>query len=328
MTDLAPIDAAEMRPALTELRRWPDCATLWGTPSGAMIFEIDRTDGLISPGVITALDQALARAVASRSGLVLTSTHPQLFAFGAAGPFRDTIRSGNTAPSFAFLIDGQQVLMGLRGAPVPVVAAIHGAAFSGACEIALFANGLVIEETAPVGLKEIWMGLIPGWGGHCQLIRRHLAAGDPPLSAACTAFTQCARGHVATGEAEGHHARLLRPGDHTVTDRADLIPAALRRIDALAAAPRAAEIPLTLPDDTAALTAHIEALDSDLRFSPAEVTAMQALLALFTAAPGTTPAEADHMTREAHAFLPLLTPGLGPRSAHFAATGQRPPADL
>jgi hypothetical protein len=61
--------------------------------------------------------------------------------------------------------------------------------------------------------------------------------------------------------------------------------------------------------------------------APAEAEAMQSLLDVITATPGAAICESEYMAREAHAFLPLLKPRLGPRFAHLAATGQRPPRD-
>lgn len=329
MSDRAPLDAANLRDSLRPVQSWPDAGTLWDAGGGAAVFELTRPDALITPEVIRALADAEAVVANGFAGLILTSNHPALFAFGAAGPFRHTIQTGDTQPSLAFLLEGQATMQRLRDSRFPVVVAVHGLAFSGACEVALFANGLVVEESAPLALKEIWVGLIPGWGGFCQLMLRQQAAGHAALSCAHTALTLCARGHIAQGEEEGRTTNLLRPHDRTVSSRAELITSARVLLSQLPAAPLAEGI-LQLPaaSDAAQLRAHVAQLDEELHFAAVEAEAMQVLLETLTAAPGQSIPESEYMAREARAFLPLLKPSLGPRFAHLAKTGQRPPRDI
>ena len=65
---------------------------------------------------------------------------------------------------------------GLLGLPQPVVAAVHGFALGGGCELALSCDIIVADETAEFGLPETTVGLVPGCGG-TQLSVRRLGAG-------------------------------------------------------------------------------------------------------------------------------------------------------
>ncbi|HKP58723.1 MAG TPA: enoyl-CoA hydratase-related protein [Polyangiales bacterium] len=329
MSEQAPLEAANLRNVARPAREWPGVATLWDPGDGAAVFELTREDALITPEVIAALAACEPVIADGFEGLILTSNHPRLFAFGAAGPFRHTIQTGDAAPSLAFLLEGQSTLQQLRGAPFPVVAAVHGLAFSGACEIALFANGLVVEETAPIALKEIWVGLIPGWGGCCQLMLRQQAAGHDALASARIALTLCARGHIAQGEVEGRQTHLLRSHDRTVQSRAELIPSAQALVHSLAGTQPERDAVLQMPAaaEMSELKNHVAQLDEQLGFALVEAAGMQALLGVLTASSGASILESEYMAREAHAFLPLLKPSLGPRFAHLARTGQRPPRD-
>lgn len=302
---------------------------LWDTGDGVAVLELTQKDGLISPDVIAALADAHKVVSMGFDAMVLTSSDPRLLAFGAAGPFRHTIQTGDTAPSLAFLLDGQATLQALRLAPFPFVVAVHGLAFSGACEIALFANGLVAEETAPIALKEIWVGLIPGWGGTCQLMLRQQNAGADPFTAACTALNLCAHGHIARGIVEARRTNLFRKHDCTVHGRSELIPTARRLARSLIGTLESTEALLHLPPRTAvsSLEAHVDQLHAELAFAPVEAEAMRTLLDLLRTNAGSTLPETRYMAQEAHAFVPLLKPSLGPRFAHLAATGQRPPRD-
>lgn len=53
--------------------------------------------------------------------------------------------------------------------PQPVIAAVEGIALGGGFEIALAADLIVAGETAKLGLPEVSLGLIPGWGGTQRL---------------------------------------------------------------------------------------------------------------------------------------------------------------
>lgn len=53
--------------------------------------------------------------------------------------------------------------------PVPVVAAVEGMALGGGFEVALAADLVFAGESAELGLPEVSLGLIPGWGGTQRL---------------------------------------------------------------------------------------------------------------------------------------------------------------
>jgi enoyl-CoA hydratase/carnithine racemase len=60
--------------------------------------------------------------------------------------------------------------------PQPAVAAVHGFALGGGCELALSCDLVVADATAVFGLPEVTVGLVPGGGG-TQLALRRLGPG-------------------------------------------------------------------------------------------------------------------------------------------------------
>jgi enoyl-CoA hydratase/carnithine racemase len=60
--------------------------------------------------------------------------------------------------------------------PQPLIAAVHGYALGGGCELALSCDLIVADETAEFGLPEVTVGLVPGSGG-TQLALRRLGPG-------------------------------------------------------------------------------------------------------------------------------------------------------
>lgn len=64
----------------------------------------------------------------------------------------------------------------LRALPAPAIAAVHGFALGGGCELALNCDVIVADSTAVLGLPEASVGLVPGCGG-TQLAARRVGPG-------------------------------------------------------------------------------------------------------------------------------------------------------
>jgi enoyl-CoA hydratase/carnithine racemase len=64
-----------------------------------------------------------------------------------------------------WLKNGQELLNLIEGADKPFIAAINGYALGGGTELALACHMRIADETAQMGLPEIKLGIIPGFGG-------------------------------------------------------------------------------------------------------------------------------------------------------------------
>jgi enoyl-CoA hydratase len=66
---------------------------------------------------------------------------------------------------------GQFILSQIERFPKPVIAAINGFALGGGCELALACHIRIASEKAQIGLPEVSLGIIPGYGGTQRMAR-------------------------------------------------------------------------------------------------------------------------------------------------------------
>lgn len=64
---------------------------------------------------------------------------------------------------------GQAILSRLEGMSKPVIASVHGFALGGGCELALACHMRVVGVLAKMGLPEVGLGIMPGYGGTQRL---------------------------------------------------------------------------------------------------------------------------------------------------------------
>ena len=104
----------------------------------------------------------------AQGALVVTGQGEKAFISGA-----DINELASLGPAAAEDISrfGQGVVDLLEQSPKPVIAAVNGYAFGGGCELALACHMRLASENAVLGLPEVKLGIIPGYGGTQRLPR-------------------------------------------------------------------------------------------------------------------------------------------------------------
>jgi len=126
----------------------------------------------LSSQVLQDLEKALAflreRPFAEARGLILTGRGEKAFVAGADIKELSGLNA-DAALSFARL--GQKVFRLFETLPIPVVAAVNGFALGGGLELALACDFIMASDNAKLGLPEVSLGLLPGFGGCVRLAR-------------------------------------------------------------------------------------------------------------------------------------------------------------
>jgi 3-hydroxyacyl-CoA dehydrogenase/enoyl-CoA hydratase/3-hydroxybutyryl-CoA epimerase/3-hydroxyacyl-CoA dehydrogenase/enoyl-CoA hydratase/3-hydroxybutyryl-CoA epimerase/enoyl-CoA isomerase len=147
------------------------------TSDGIGILTLDQPDSranTLGQAVLGELDE-MASQLKGRSdlrGLVLRSGKPSMFIAGA-----DLKELGAMRPdpelNRRLVQHGHQILSGFEALPIPTVAAIEGACMGGGLELALSFDYRICSThpKTDIGLPEVKVGLIPGWGGTQRLSR-------------------------------------------------------------------------------------------------------------------------------------------------------------
>jgi enoyl-CoA hydratase len=136
---------------------------------GIATITIDRPKALnaLNPEVLNALLGALEKAKGSK-GAIITGAGEKAFVAGADIAELSGLNV-ETAHEAAKL--GHKVFDAIGAAPFPVIAAVNGFALGGGCELALACDFIYASEKAKLGLPEVTLGVIPGWGGTQRLSR-------------------------------------------------------------------------------------------------------------------------------------------------------------
>lgn len=100
--------------------------------------------------------------------LILTGAGEKAFVAGADIAEMSALTPGQ-AREFASL--GHMVLQSLENLAIPTIAAVNGFALGGGLELALACDLVYASENAVLGLPEVGLGVIPGFGGTQRLSR-------------------------------------------------------------------------------------------------------------------------------------------------------------
>ena len=139
---------------------------------GILVITIDR------PKVLNALNAQTVREIGeafdaarddeSVKAVILTGAGEKAF---VAGADINELAQATPMSGKATAEKGQRIFLNIERFPKPVIGAINGFALGGGCELALACHIRIASENAQLGLPEVTLGIIPGYGGTQRMAR-------------------------------------------------------------------------------------------------------------------------------------------------------------
>jgi 3-hydroxyacyl-CoA dehydrogenase len=136
-----------------------------------------------------------------------------------------------------FIALGQEAYQALKYAEVPVVAASTGVCVGGGAEVLLHCDAVQAHSESYVGLVEVGVGIVPGWGGCKEMLARLSAFGiapNGPMGAVMKAFEMIGTAQIAKSAEQARRMGFLRPDDRVSMNRDLLLADAKVRVLELA----------------------------------------------------------------------------------------------
>lgn len=138
--------------------------------NGVYTITINRPDKLnaLNSTVFNELDQALNELAGDDNlrGLIITGTGDKAFVAGADIKELSSLNPDEAEEKSEF---GQRIFSRIESLRVPVIAAVNGYALGGGLELAMACHIRIASPKAQMGLPEVSLGLIPGYGGTQRL---------------------------------------------------------------------------------------------------------------------------------------------------------------
>ena len=118
----------------------------------------------------------------------------------------------------------QDTMMRMRYSSIPTIAAPHGMALGGGCELSMHADKVVAAAETYIGLVEFGVGVIPGGGGSKEMALRAsdlFHKGDVQLNVLQEHFLTIGMAKVATSAYEAFDLGILQKGKDVVVVNKD-----------------------------------------------------------------------------------------------------------
>ena len=143
---------------------------------GTLMLKIDvpgRSMNVLNALLLADLDAAFDRLASEQTAPLLLLRSGKSSGFIAGADLQEFLAIKTPAEAEAVSARGQLIFDKLAALPMPTVAAVHGPCLGGGLELALACDYRLVFDRAntQLGLPEVELGLLPGWGGTQRLPR-------------------------------------------------------------------------------------------------------------------------------------------------------------
>ena len=309
-------------------------ASLWDIGDGVACLEFHSKLNTFDPDMLKMVGKAVA--LVPNKGFKALVIYNEASNFSAGANLGLALFAANTAmwPLVEEMVEqGQKAFLAMKRAPFPVVGAPSGMALGGGCEILLSSDAIQAHAESYIGLVEVGVGIVPGWGGSKEMLLR--LAADPkrprgPMPSVSSSFETIGTAKVAKSAFEAKEFGFLKSGDGITFNRERLLAdAKARALDLVEGyeAPEAAVLTLPGPSGAAALRLALKDLTARGLATPHDQIVAGGLVEVLTggaSADITEPvSEEDVLKLERETFMKLIkTNGTLSRMEHMIETGK------
>lgn len=309
-------------------------ASLWDIGDGVACLEFHTKLNTFDPDMLKMVGKAVA--LVPNKGFKALVIYNEGSNFSAGANLGLALFAANTAmwPLVEEMVEqGQKAFLALKRAPFPVVGAPSGMALGGGCEVLLSSDAVQAHAESYIGLVEVGVGIVPGWGGCKEMLLR--LSKDPkrprgPMPPVSSSFETIGTAKVAKSAFEAKEFGFLKAGDGITFNRERLLADAKAKALELAEgyeAPEAAELTLPGPSGAAALRLALKDLTARGLATPHDQIVAGGLVDVLTGGPGAditeTVSEEELLKLERETFMTLIkTNGTLARMEHMIETGK------
>jgi len=290
-------------------------ASVWDLGDGVLCFEVHTKLNTIDRDVLMLLGQTIARVPLMHKALVIYNEGSNFSAGANLGIalFAANVSLWNEIENMVDL--GQNTYKALRHARFPTVAASSGLALGGGCEMLLHSSAVQAHAESYIGLVEVGVGVIPGWGGCKEMLRRWGTSPKMPkgpMPPVAKTFETVGTATVAKSAAEAKELMFLGPQDGITMNRDRLLADAKAKALSLVKGyrpPEAAVYVLPGPTGKAALAMAVDGLRKSGKAMPHDETVAASLATVLSGGdtdPTGTVSEEDILALERAEFMKLV----------------------
>jgi 3-hydroxyacyl-CoA dehydrogenase len=307
-------------------------ASLWDIGDGVACLEFHSKMNTLDMDSLAMVRQCVEKVKTDFSALVIHNDADNFSAGANLTLLVQAIHSQDWPAVEQLIKQGQQTYRALKYAPFPVVAAPSGLALGGGCEILLHCDAIQAHAELYIGLVEVGVGLIPGWGGCKEYLRRWLEFSrrpGGPMPTIAQAFETIGMAKVSKSAAEAKEMLFLSTTDGITMNKDRLLADAKAKALLLARGytpPEPASFQLPGASARAAMDVAIHNLKLSGKITDYDVEISKQLADVLSGGlcDITEPlSEDDLLNLELSAFLHLVKqPGTLARLEHLLKTGK------
>ncbi|MCW8907022.1 MAG: 3-hydroxyacyl-CoA dehydrogenase NAD-binding domain-containing protein [Sedimenticola sp.] len=307
-------------------------AALWDIGDGVVCLEYTSKMNAMDPDILALMREAVDIVKRGYKALVLHNEGENYSVGANLGLLLFAANIGTWDQIEEMVEAGQESYRALKYAPFPVVGAPSGMALGGGCETLLHCDAIQAHAETYIGLVEVGVGLVPGWGGCKEMLQRWISnkrRPGGPMPAVIKCFETISTATVAKSAAEAKDSLFFRADDGISMNRDRLLADAKARALALAEdyqPPEPIEISLPGPTAKAAMKMAVDGVRLAGKATRHDVVVSMRLAELLSG--GDTDitemlSEEDLLRLEREAFMDLVrNPDTLDRMEHMLETGK------